>query len=41
VDKINEIKKDVRCPNCMKIVSVSGNVGDTLKVTCPACGAIG
>ena len=37
----NEIKKDVRCPNCMKIVSVTGKIGDTIKVTCPACGSVG
>jgi len=41
VNKINEIKKDVRCPNCMKIVTVTGNSGDTLKITCPACGTVG
>ena len=41
LNKINEIKKDVRCPNCMKIISVTGNAGDTLKVTCPACDFVG
>ncbi len=41
MDEINQIKKDVRCPNCMKIVSVEGNAGDTLKITCPACGFLG
>lgn len=41
MDEINEIKKDVRCPDCMKIVTVTGNAGDTLKVKCPACGSIG
>lgn len=41
MNKINEIKEDVRCPNCMKIVSCTGNAGDVIKVTCPACGTIG
>ena len=41
VNKINEIKEDVRCPNCMKTISFTGNAGDVIKVTCPACGTIG
>lgn len=41
MNKINEIKKDVRCPNCMKIITVTGSAGDTLKVKCPACGSVG
>lgn len=41
MNEINEIKKDVRCPNCMKIVTITGNSGDTLKITCPACGSVG
>jgi ribosomal protein S27E len=38
---LDEIKKDVRCPNCMKIVTVTGNAGETLKVKCPVCGSVG
>lgn len=41
MEEIDQIKKDVRCPNCMKIVSVTGNAGDILKITCPACGFLG
>lgn len=41
MDKTNEIKKDVICPKCAKIISVSGNSGDILKISCPACGAVG
>jgi len=41
VDKTNQIKKDVRCPNCLKIISVRGNAGDVLKISCPVCGAVG
>jgi putative ABC transport system ATP-binding protein len=41
VEEIDQIKKDVRCPNCMKIVSVEGSAGDILKITCPACGFLG
>ena len=39
--KINEIKEDVRCPNCMKIVSCTGNAGDVITITCPVCGTVG
>jgi putative ABC transport system ATP-binding protein len=41
VEETDQIKKDVRCPNCMKIVSVAGSAGDILKITCPACGFLG
>lgn len=41
MEEIDQIKKDVRCPNCMKIVSVEGSAGDILKITCPACGFLG
>jgi len=41
VEETDQIKKDVRCPNCMKIVSVEGSAGDILKITCPACGFLG
>ena len=41
MEEIDQIKKDVRCPNCMKIVSVEGSAGEILKITCPACGFLG
>ena len=41
MEEITQIKKDVRCPNCMKIVSVEGSAGEILKITCPACGFLG
>lgn len=41
MDKINQIKKDVRCPKCMSILSVTGSPGDVLKITCPTCGKLG
>ena len=41
MEETDQIKKDVRCPNCMKIVSVEGSAGDILKITCPACGFLG
>jgi ABC-type lipoprotein export system ATPase subunit len=41
VNKINEIKQDVRCPNCLKIMSCTGNAGDVIQVTCPACRTVG
>lgn len=39
--EINKIKKDVRCPKCMKIITCTGNAGDVKKVTCPSCGTLG
>jgi phage FluMu protein Com len=41
VIKVNEIKENVRCPKCMKIVSVTGNADDVIKLKCPACGFVG
>ena len=41
MEETDQIKKDVRCPNCMKIVSIAGSAGDILKITCPACGFLG
>jgi ABC-type lipoprotein export system ATPase subunit len=41
MNKMNEIKQDVRCPNCMKILSFTGNAGDVIKVKCPSCGSVG
>ena len=35
------IKKTLRCPNCKKITTVSGNSGETITVTCPHCGNTG
>ena len=35
------IKKWVRCPNCGKIVTVTGKPGDVVKVTCPSCACLG
>jgi len=31
------IEKKVRCPKCGKILACSGNPGEILKITCPAC----
>jgi len=41
LNDINKIKKDVRCPKCMKIITFTGHAGDVKKVTCPACGTLG
>ncbi len=41
LNDINKIKKDVRCPKCMKIMACTGHAGDVKKVTCPACGTLG
>jgi len=35
------IKKWVKCPNCGKIVTVTGKPGDVVKVTCPSCACLG
>jgi ABC-2 type transport system ATP-binding protein len=35
------IKKTVRCPNCNKVTSVSGEEGETKTITCASCGNIG
>jgi len=31
------IEKKVRCPNCGKILTSSGNLGEIVKITCPSC----
>ncbi|MCK4364446.1 MAG: RND family transporter [Thermoplasmatales archaeon] len=35
------IQKKVQCPNCGKIISVSGKPGEVVKVTCPSCATLG
>jgi len=30
--------KTVQCPQCKNTLSVSGNPGEIVKVTCPSCG---
>jgi len=33
--------KKVKCPNCSHIIDISGNFGETVKLTCPSCGISG
>ena len=35
------LNKSVECPKCGKIISVSGNPGNVVKVDCPSCGSQG
>jgi len=35
------VEKIVRCPNCSKIITTTGEPGDVIKVTCPSCGSAG
>jgi ABC-2 type transport system ATP-binding protein len=35
------IEKTVKCPNCKKLITVSGNPGETVKVNCPSCKSTG
>jgi ABC-2 type transport system ATP-binding protein len=35
------VEKKVRCPNCGKIITCSGNPGEVVKITCPECNAVG
>ena len=35
------IQKQVRCPKCKKIITLSGSCGETIQVTCPICGTRG
>ena len=38
---INMVQRKVHCPKCHKIVTLSGNPGDVVNVTCQKCGAKG
>jgi len=31
------VEKKVQCPKCGKIITVSGNSGEVVKITCPSC----
>jgi ABC-2 type transport system ATP-binding protein len=35
------MQKQVRCPDCYHTITVSGNPGETIKITCPSCGTPG
>ena len=35
------MEKTIRCPNCSKTTTCTGRPGETKKLTCPSCGAIG
>ena len=35
------VEKNVQCPRCKKIITLSGSFGETIVVTCPRCGARG
>ena len=41
LDNTDKIEKNVRCPQCLKIVTTSGSPGEVVKVQCPACGSVG
>jgi putative ABC transport system ATP-binding protein len=41
LNNTDKIEKNVRCPQCMKIVTTSGFSGEVVKVQCPACGSVG
>ncbi len=35
------MEKTIRCPNCKNITKCTGKPGETIKITCPSCGAVG
>lgn len=35
------LKKKVQCPKCQNIITVTGNPGTAVKITCNSCGTIG
>jgi ABC-2 type transport system ATP-binding protein len=35
------LQKQVSCPSCKTVFSVSGSPGEPVKVTCPSCGLVG
>lgn len=34
-------QKTVKCPNCGKIIDVTGKPGEIVKITCPSCNSLG
>jgi len=34
-------QKKTKCPKCHNILTISGNPGETIKITCPSCGTSG